>query len=112
MYSDKGTATFEDAAAGCDGGSCLVRRLAGIVEVTVEGHPGSGSILGLLLREMVICNRGVDPKMEHSRLAICEEGMLFPVMCLMRGGVPLSLLLSDEISEERRKEGKMVAHAL
>lgn len=112
MYSDHCTATFEDAAAGCDGGSCLVRRLAVVVEVTVEGHPGSGSILGLLLREMVICNGGVDPKMEHSRLAICEEGMLFPVMCLMRGGVPLSMLLLDQISEERRKEGKMVAHAL
>jgi len=111
MCSDHGTATFEDGAAVCDGGSCLVRKLAGVVEVTVEGHPG-GSILGLLLREMVICNGGVDPKMEHSRLAICEEGMLFPVMCLMRGGVPLGVLLSDEISEERRKEGKMVAHAL
>jgi len=45
--------------------------------------------------------------MEHSLLAICEEGMLFPVTCLMRGGVPLGVLLSDEISEERRKEGKI-----
>ena len=82
MYFDRGTATLEDTPAGCDGGSRLVRRLAGVVEVTVEGHPGSGSILGLLLREIVICDGGVDRNMEHSRLAICEEGMLFPFLCV------------------------------
>jgi hypothetical protein len=50
--------------------------------------------------------------MERSRLAICEEGMLLPVTCLLYGGgFPLAVFLSEEISEERRKEGKMVAHA-
>jgi hypothetical protein len=51
-YFDQGTATFEDAATGLmqgDGGFCLVGRRSGVVEVTVEGHPGSGSILGLRL---------------------------------------------------------------